>query len=69
MRAHYRGWRSTKLHVSLLAMLVVTVVYWRMGLPAAQFGEFCNALIMGAGFYAGASAVEKFTKPDAAGDK
>lgn len=64
MRAHYRGWRSTKLHVSLIAMAILVFVYWKMGFPHAQFADLCNALTMIAGFFAGASAVEKFTKAD-----
>ena len=63
MNAHvYRGWRSTKLHLALIAMAAILAVYVAAGLPPDQFGNYCTALIAATGIYSGAAAAEKFRK-------
>lgn len=57
---HYRGWRSTKLHLSLITMGLVCVGYAATGFAQAAFGEFCMALMGAAGIYSSAATVEKF---------
>jgi hypothetical protein len=59
---HYRGWRSTKLHLALLTMALLTGVYVAAGLPAEQFGNYCTAIVGCLGFYAGSAAAEKFSE-------
>lgn len=56
----YRGWRSTKLHLALITMALVTGVYALTGFHVAAFGEYTMALIGAAGIYSSAAAVEKF---------
>lgn len=56
----YRGWRSTKLHLALVTMALVTTVYGLAGFPPAAFGEFCMTIIAAAGIYSGAATAEKF---------
>lgn len=58
-----RGWRSTKLHMALLVMALMTGVYIHAGTPDAQFGEYCLGLLGAAGIYSGASTAEKFVRP------
>lgn len=57
----YRGWKSTKLHLTLIAMGGVAVAFFACGHPASLFGEFCTALITSAGLYKAASVAEKAT--------
>jgi hypothetical protein len=61
--AHYRGWRSTKLHLSLITMGLITLVYGLAGCPAAAFGEYTLAIISAAGIYSAAATTEKFVRP------
>ncbi len=56
----YRGWKSTKLHLALLTMAVITAVYARAGFPDLQFENFCLALLGAAGIYSGTSTADKF---------
>lgn len=63
MRHAYRGWKSTKLHLALIVMGLMTAVYALAGFPPAAFGEFCFGLVSAAGVYSGAHAAEKFAKP------
>jgi hypothetical protein len=63
--SHYRGWRSTKLHLSLIAMALITGVYGLASFPAEQFGNYCTAIVGVLGFYAGSSAAEKFSSKGA----
>ena len=60
-----RGWRSTKMHLALLTMALITGVYAFVGFPEAQFGEYCLGLLGAAGIYSGASTAEKFVRPPA----
>lgn len=57
------GWRSTKLHLALIAIAVVTAVYVfvvaRTGEPAG-FGEYCVALVTLVGTYSGSRVAESF---------
>lgn len=63
MRSHpnSRGWRSTKLHLALLCVLIITLVYV-IGLHCAddQFSTYVTGLLGAAGVYSGSSAAEKF---------
>lgn len=66
MSAPYRsGWKSTKLHLSLITMGVLTLVYVfvvaRTGEPAG-FGEYCIAMISAAGIYSGSRVAESFAQ-------
>lgn len=66
-RAHpySRGWRSTKLHLALVTMVLITGVYALAGFPAGSFEAFTLGLLGAAGIYSSASTAEKFTKPPA----
>lgn len=57
----YRGWRSTKLHLSLISMALMCGGYWFAGSPES-FGALCTGLVAAAGLYSGAAAAEKFAK-------
>jgi hypothetical protein len=59
MTTAYRGWKSTKLHVSLITMAMITGVYAIMRMPPTMFGEYCMALIAAAGIQASSAVVEK----------
>lgn len=59
----YRGWRSTKLHLALVAMAVIVAGYVLTGFPAAAFNEFVFGVLGAAAIYSGAAAAEKFTPP------
>jgi hypothetical protein len=54
---HYRGWRSTKLHLALITMGLLTIVYARAGYPAAEFSTFAMGLIAAAGIFSGAAVM------------
>ncbi len=58
-----RGWRSTKLHLALITMGLVSAAYGAAGFDHALFGEYCMALIAAAGIFSGSATVEKFVKP------
>lgn len=60
---HYRGWKSTKLHLALITMVILTVVYGIIGFPEAAFSQWSMALITAAGIYSASAAAEKFTTP------
>lgn len=57
------NWRSTKLHLALIAMGLMTLAYWRAGFPADQFSNYCMWITSAAGIYSTAAAAEKFSKP------
>ena len=59
-------WKSTKLHLALIAMATLTAVYAFSGFPVAAFGEYTIGLITATGIYSGARAAEKFVKPPVA---
>jgi hypothetical protein len=60
---HYRGWRSTKLHLALVTMALATGAYAFTGFHPELYGEYTMALIAAAGMYSGAAAAEKFAGP------
>ncbi len=61
----YRGWRSTKLHLALIHMALVSSAFVWMGFPTDLYGEFCAALAAGAFIFSGASALQnKADKPE-----
>ncbi len=62
----YRGWRSTKLHLALITMALITLVYSFAGFPESQFGTYCTALITAAGIFSGAAVAERFAAKPAA---
>jgi hypothetical protein len=61
---HYRGWKSTKLHLALITMGIITGVYALAGFPVAAFGEFTMAITAAAGIYSSTAAAEKFVRPE-----
>lgn len=61
----YRGWQSTKLHLSLITMGLVVFGFGMAGFGSDLYGEFCMALIGAAGVYSGSAAAEKFAGPKA----
>ena len=71
MGAPYRsGWKSTKLHLALIAITLLTSVYlftvWKTG-STAGFGELCIAVVSLVASSHGARVAESFaqrpTKP------
>lgn len=62
LSAHRSGWHSTKLHLSLIGMGLVTIVYGLAGFPVMAFGEYCLALGTFAGIYSGARVSESFAQ-------
>ena len=63
MHPHCRGWRSTKLHLALITMVLMSGAYALAGFPNELFSAFTMGLIAAAGIYSGAATVEKFSKP------
>lgn len=64
----YRGWRSTKLHLSLITMGVLvaafaSVIVIDRANASAAFGQFVMGLLGAAGIYSAASSAEKFRAP------
>jgi len=64
------GWRSTKLHLALITMTLLTVVYGLAGFPLMAFGEYALGVISAAGIYSGSRVAESFalrpkSQPDA----
>lgn len=54
------GWRSTKLHLALITMVLATVVYAFIGWPEAQFTGYCVTLLGAAGIFSGTRTAESF---------
>ncbi len=54
-----RGWKSTKLHLSLITMGLMTLAYYFAA--TASFDAYCNSLLFAAGIYTSAAAAEKFS--------
>ena len=52
------GWASTKLHLSLIVMVLVTGVYAMLGFPESQFALYCGTLLSAATIFAGTRTVE-----------
>lgn len=61
MHPHSRGWRSTKLHLALVTMALITGVYALAGFPGQSFEAFTLGLLGAAGIYSSASTAEKFS--------
>jgi uncharacterized transporter YbjL len=64
------GWHSTKLHLALITMALITLVFLfvvaRTG-TATGWGEYCLAVISAAGIYSGSRVAESFAqRPPAA---
>lgn len=59
------GWYSTKLHLALIAISVLTLVFVfviaRTGEPAG-FGEYCVALVSLVASYSGSRVAESFAQ-------
>ncbi len=59
------GWRSSKLHLALIGMGVLTLVFLfvvaRTG-GGAGFGEYCIALVSLVGTYSGSRVAESFAQ-------
>lgn len=66
MRTRYRsGWHSTKLHLALIAMAVLTVVFVFVVARTsngAGFGEFCIALVSLVASTQGSRVAESFAQ-------
>lgn len=56
------GWRSTKLHLALITMVLVTVVYGIAGFEPQYFGEYCMGLLGAAGIYSVSNTAQKFSR-------
>jgi hypothetical protein len=57
------GWKSTKLHLALISMALITGAYALIGFPKDQFATFGGLLLAAAGIYSTANTVTKFSKP------
>lgn len=54
------GWKSSKLHLALIAMTLITVVYaWR---PGPAFSEYAGWIFAAAGMYSGSRVLETFVQ-------
>lgn len=58
-----RAWKSTKLHLTLIAMALVTGIYGVVGFTPGEFSQYCIAIVSLTAAYAGANAAQKFAKP------
>ena len=56
----YRGWRSTKLHLALIAMGVICGAFVLIGAPPAAFGEFIMGVLGAAGIYSTSATADRF---------
>ncbi len=56
-------WQSTKLHLALIAMALMTFAYAKAGWTADQFSNYCMWITSAAGIFSTAAAAEKFSKP------
>jgi hypothetical protein len=61
----YRGWRSTKLHLALIAMGLIAGGYALTGFNEHCFDGFVMGVLGGAAIYSGAATWEKFRAPPA----
>jgi hypothetical protein len=59
-----RGWGSTKLHLALIAMGLISAAYVSAGSPSEMFGTFTMGILGAAGVYSSAAAAEKFAKAE-----
>lgn len=59
-----RGWRGTKLHVTLIGLGVLTAVYAAMSFPAEHFSTYCTfATGLVGGYMAGNVSESIWAKP------
>lgn len=67
----YRGWKSTKLHLALIAMALIAGGYALTGFNEHCFDGFVMGILGAAGIYSSAAVTEKFkaapAPPEAAG--
>jgi hypothetical protein len=56
------GWTSTKLHLALITMALVTCIYGFMKFPVDKFDVYCFTLISAAGIYAGSNVAATLTQ-------
>lgn len=59
------GWHSTKLHLALIGMALVTAVFVAVIIitgSAAGFGEYCIALVSLSAGYSGSRVAESFAQ-------
>ena len=59
------GWHSTKLHLALIGMTVITAVFFFVVLTtgsAAGFGEYCITMVSFAAGYSGSRVAESFAQ-------
>lgn len=59
------GWHSSKLHLALIAIAVLTVVFVFVVARTSQgagFGEYCIALVSLVGTYSGSRVAESFAQ-------
>lgn len=69
MLIHRSGWYSTKLHLALIAMVVITTC-WLSLVPeqrAATFPVFVGGILAAASIYSGSRVMESYAQRPAAG--
>lgn len=54
------GWHSSKLHLSLITMAVLTVGWLVMGATEGTYGEWAMGVIAAAGIYSSSRVAESF---------
>lgn len=59
---HYRGWKSTKLHHTLITQAIIAGCYAATGFNPSLFDAFCVAMITASGIYSTSAVAEKFGK-------
>lgn len=55
----YRGWHSTKLHLALIAMALITLGYAMTGWNEHAFDGFVMGILGGAAIYSTGATLEK----------
>ncbi len=58
-----RGWQSTKLHLALITMGLISVAYGLTEFSHDLFSTYCMSLLAAAGIYSGAAVAENLKKP------
>ena len=56
------GWRSTKLHLALITMALVTLVYGLAGFHESSFDAYVLGVLGAAGIYSTSNVAQKFSK-------
>jgi hypothetical protein len=65
MSTHRSGWHSTKLHLALIGIAVLTLVFVFVVARTSTgsgFGEYCIALVSLVGTYSGSRVAESFAQ-------